>query len=163
MLLGRTTVSVPLSGLSFLILVGKYVTIFGLLVSVPLSGLSFLINIPENGRDTPKESFRPLIGVIISNQVLRLLTQMSSYRCFRPLIGVIISNRISISMESRNTTRVSVPLSGLSFLIKVADVYFDFSESFRPLIGVIISNHNPKLIVLALEGLFPSPYRGYHF
>ena len=61
------------------------------------------------------KSFRPLIGVIISN-----LTYQKVYAivnsCFRPLIGVIISNLIIHAPRHENFI-VSVPLSGLSFLI----------------------------------------------
>ena len=57
---------------------------------------------------------------------------------------------------------VSVPLSGLSFLISLLTVNNSVVERFRPLIGVIISNKMEQLLSAFLD-LFPSPYRGYHF
>ena len=57
---------------------------------------------------------------------------------FRPLIGVIISNLGVFHLRNKGQA-VSVPLSGLSFLILLI---------LRSSIGL---------------HLFPSPYRGYHF
>ena len=106
------------------------------------------------------ERFRPLIGVIISNSTKR--RRKSRSNCFRPLIGVIISNYYKWSIIILPMF-VSVPLSGLSFLINFKGAATEENRSrFRPLIGVIISNYtwfNSKLIAFQ----FPSPYRGYHF
>ena len=82
-------------------------------------------------------SFRPLIGVIISNPTLKQLLVISK-DSFRPLIGVIISNQTSTLAAHPD------------------------SPSFRPLIGVIISNRY-FYIGINESNKFPSPYRGYHF
>ena len=60
------------------------------MVSVPLSGLSFLIHQRKGCSIMEETGFRPLIGVIISNSdcILAGIPEIS----FRPLIGVIISN-----------------------------------------------------------------------
>ena len=60
---------------------------------------------------------------------------------------------------------VSVPLSGLSFLIMTSGSLLGWLVGgFRPLIGVIISNptNNPAGSGQPTDW-FPSPYRGYHF
>ena len=90
------------------------------IVSVPLSGLSFLIKVQFNCIKKQEHRFRPLIGVIISNPdsndvttiqidfvsvplsgLSFLIRRVNSskiltvrYR-FRPLIGVIISNLLN--------------------------------------------------------------------
>ena len=61
-------------------------------VSVPLSGLSFLIDLDDEDTVALINSFRPLIGVIISNRTNKVITDDCEIT-------------------------VSVPLSGLSFLI----------------------------------------------
>ena len=58
---------------------------------------------------------------------------------FRPLIGVIISNEKMLSVIIMGIL-VSVPLSGVSFLIMKTSPQRVSLEGFRPLIGVIISN-----------------------
>ena len=132
------SVSVPLSGLSFLI--KKSMRLYGLpyQVSVPLSGLSFLI-LQEGCLIIDMEYIVsvPLSG--LSFLIVKTLIYSSSLGSFRPLIGVIISN--------------------LWDRYKKADQ----ENGFRPLIGVIISNLNMYNEILAALRKFPSPYRGYHF
>ena len=107
-----TSVSVPLSGLSFLnavniedcedimegfrpligVIISKLDSMEkrGAFVSVPLSGLSFLNQQIKKSNRVASIGFRPLIGVIISKQgdPVHSSTKAGS---FRPLIGVIIS------------------------------------------------------------------------
>ena len=62
-------------------------------------------------------SFRPLIGVIISNLEEKGVDEVETAKySFRPLIGVIISNLVVVILIPQ-IYLVSVPLSGLSFLI----------------------------------------------
>ena len=59
---------------------------------------------------------------------------------FRPLIGVIISKRIVLNEYRPQFLIVSVPLSGLLFLNHIKhSVLIELYFCFRPLIGVIIS------------------------
>ena len=82
---------------------------------------------------------------------------------FRPLIGVIISKRIMAAAGSILAVIVSVPLSGLSFLNNHHFFFHISTFRFRPLIGVIISKLAIYIRVSSLDQAFPSPYRGYHF
>ena len=67
---------------------------------------------------------------------------VGSGKGFRPLIGVIISNLRQLR-RFQALEIVSVPLSGLSFLIYPSfDGKYSHCYRFRPLIGVIISNQN---------------------
>ena len=59
---------------------------------------------------------------------------------FRPLNGVIILNQVLSISEMENMKKVSVPLTGLSFLIWVAKIHPYLQFGFRPLNGVIILN-----------------------
>ena len=89
---------------------------------------------------TPPFCFRPLIGVIISNMGFLNIIQTNDNR-FRPLIGVIISNLYYENFIVKHII-VSVPLSGLSFLISSLSALAATPVGFRPLIGVIISNRD---------------------
>ena len=84
-------------------------------------------------------SFRPLIGVIISNHIVFGTKRLALLVGFRPLIGVIISNRYCMLIKGGYCLR------------------------FRPLIGVIISNRYIGFAPRQFLAAFPSPYRGYHF
>ena len=106
-------------------------------------------------------SFRPLIGVIISN--IEKIHEHEFYNvCFRPLIGVIISNKkISAPVCQEYSFR---PLIGVIISNPIAPHVTRLCEGFRPLIGVIISNPSSSAsIIVSSSSLFPSPYRGYHF
>ena len=153
----------PLAGVSFLIEEVENERLPTELVSVPLSGLSFLMRVKPLVSDMYIR-FRPLIGVIISNALNTLESKWGDL-CFRPLIGVIISNFWMTQRKKDQVHIVSVPLSGLSFLIGIQKGWHFRGRTvsvplsglsflilaaqeralrkyccFRPLIGVIISN-----------------------
>ena len=76
---------------------------------------------------------------------------------FRPLNGVIILNRIHPSVW-QGLKSVSVPLTGLSFLIAFFGNLYKLYifHCFRPLNGVIILNQKAQE-QRKLEQEFPSP------
>ena len=111
-------VSVPLSGLSFLIEHSRQIgRIYETRVSVPLSGLSFLIETKFFDDEECAEVSVPLSGLSFLIEMSRNLV-MDIQKSFRPLIGVIISNfKSMITTFLAPLAIVSVPLSGLPFLI----------------------------------------------
>ncbi len=84
-------------------------------VSVPLSGFYFLMLIVFLRPAKLLLRFRPLIGVLFFN--VNTMTVIREF-CFRPLIGVLFFNFTAYATAHRET--VSVPLSGFYFLIKTA-------------------------------------------
>ena len=91
------------------------------------------------GRPRKINSFRPLIGVIISKRYNESFVLVFANLGFRPLIGVIISK-----------LPIGFPLGKVTF-------------GFRPLIGVIISKPDLLKDLSYYVIKFPSPYRGYYF
>ncbi len=85
--------------------------------------------------------------------------------CFRPLIGVIISNQIIDELIVLTGKLVSVPLSGLSFLIKLANnkklAWYEVSVPLSGLSFLIYKEGG--IFIKEIARMFPSPYRGYHF
>ena len=81
---------------------------------------------------------------------------------FRPLIGVIISNTPLPTMPQRHG-RVSVPLSGLSFLMENISMFSKVANMVSvPLSGLSFLIPS-QASVDGFMNMFPSPYRGYHF